>query len=241
MKRLFFVFCLGIAWWLPNTARAVGVEGNGSTSTRLGVGVAAGLDQVGGYGQDAYPFGEIYGHAETRIANWLYAAFAASYRQDLQHYSYASSRWRQDSAPGVVAQALFGYDGRSFHISLGPWMYGSSRRRPNFRMGLLPYGVLRLRVGQLEHWHARLHIGDGAPFTGLGGYSARIVLGMPRKGSQALSGGAYMTLGEKVAGLTIEDTWSTPRAYTWRFGGNVGAVTDTLSRVELSGFFGAVW
>lgn len=221
---------------------AVGVEGNDNANTRLGLGFAAGADQVGGYAQDVYPFTEVYGHAETRVGRWVYLGAAGSYRQDLNNYNYALKQWRGHQAPAFALQTFVGYDGERFHISIGPWLYGASRRRPDFRARVLPYGVLRLRFGSLATWHGRLQIGDAVPFTAGGGYSARLMLGAPARGAHRGSAGVYTSIGEKVLGVTAMDElrpYASPVA--WRFGGSLGAMMSHPGHVEASAFCGLVW
>ncbi|MDX2024546.1 MAG: hypothetical protein SF187_30170 [Deltaproteobacteria bacterium] len=222
-------------------ARAVGLEGDEAATTRLGAGLAAGVDQVGGYAQDAYPFAEIYGHAETRVGRWLYLAAVGSYRQDINNYNHAVQSWRGQHAPAFALQTLIGYDGRRFHISMGPWAYGASRRRPDFRARVLPYGVLRVRFGQQSHWHGGLQVGDAAPFTASGGYSARFMMGAPAFGAHRGSAGIYTSIGEKVLGLTAMDEFRVAAATDWRFGGSFGTMISHPGHIELAAFFGFIW
>jgi hypothetical protein len=232
---------LGLA---PGPAGAVGVEGSAQASRRRGVGVGAGVDQVGGYGQDRHPFVEVYGHAEARVWGRLFVGGALSYRQDADDYNFALERWRGRRAPTVSAQLLVGYDGRSFHLAAGPWLYGSSRARDSFRATLLPFGVLRLRVGQLDRWHFNLRIADGAPFTSEGGaLGARLMVGAPLMGGHRIAGGLYTSIGEKTAGVAVSDeiAGAGPGGTALRVGGLLGTDLDHPGRVEITGFAGVVW
>jgi hypothetical protein len=224
--------------------QAVGVEGASAADRRGGVGVGLGMDQVGGYGQDSHPFLEVYGLLEGRVWRWLYLGGALSYRQDADDYNFALGRWRGRRAPGLAAQLLVGYDGPSFHIAAGPWFYGSSRGRDSFRATLLPFGILRLRVGHLDRWHFKLRIGDGAPFTSEGGgLGLRLLMGGPPMGRHRLAGGLYTSLGEKTAGLAASDeiAGAGPAGLTLRVGGLLGTDLDHPGRPEITVFAGVVW
>ena len=217
------------------------MEGAPEANQRFGVGMAMGLDQVGGYAQDAYPFAEVYAQAETRLAGWLYLGASGSYRQDLNNYNHALGGFQDSQAAGLAAQTFIGYDGRGFHISMGPWLYGSSRRRPDFRLRVLPYGVLRLRFGSQSGWHGRVQLGDAAPFTASGGYSARFLLGAPRWRNHQGAAGLYTSIGEKVLGITAMDEVRCSASIGWRFGVSLGAVMDHPGRIEAAVFSGAAW
>lgn len=223
-----------------SAAWALGVQGDPAAVSRVGGGIATGVDQVGGYAQDAYPFVELYGHAEARVRRWLYLAAGLSYRQDINDYNHANGRWRDHQSPGLAVQTLIGYDSDAFHISVGPWLYGSSRRRPDFRAGVLPFGLLRIRFGQLAGWHGSFQLGEGAPFTATGGYSARMMLGGPARGMHRLSGGLYTSVGENVAGLIAVDEL-TSKSSRYRIGASLGSVMDHIARVEMTAFCGVLW
>lgn len=225
----------------PAVSGAVGVDGASASRARVGAGVAFALDQVGGFGRDAYPAAELFMHAEARVWNWLAIGGAVSLREDLGDYNYALDRWRGGFSTGVAAQLFFGYDADTFHLSLGPWIYGDSRNGQSFRAGFLPYGVLRFRVGDLDHWHLKLRVADGAPFTADGaGAAARLLLGFPATGGHRFSVGPYFTIGESTAGLSAVDEIQAG-GRTIRVGGILGAAYSAgFSRPELSVFVGAL-
>jgi hypothetical protein len=228
----------------PEGAGAVGVEGSAAAEQRAGLGLGVGLDQVGGYGQDRHPFLEIAGHMEARVWRGLFVGGLLSYRQDADDYNFALERWRGRRAPALAAQLLVGYDGGSFHIAAGPWLYGSSRGRDSFRASLLPFGVLRLRVGNLDRWHVNLRIADGAPFTSEGGaLGARLMVGAPALGRHRLAAGLYTSIGEKAAGLAFSDeiAGAGPGGLALRLGGLLGTDLDHGGRPEITAFCGVVW
>jgi hypothetical protein len=228
----------------PGWAGAVGVEGPSRASVRRGLGLGAGMDQVGGYGQDRHPFVEVYGHLEGRLWRRLFVGGALSYRQDANDYNFALERWRGRQAPAVSAQLLVGYDGQIFHLAAGPWLYGSSRAREDFRATLLPFGVLRLRVGHLDRWHVNLRVADGAPFTSEGGaLGVRLMVGAPVLGRHRPAAGLYTSLGEKTAGLALSDEIAAagPAGLALRVGGLCGTDLDHRSRLEITAFAGLVW
>jgi hypothetical protein len=227
---------------LPVTGHAVGVEGPAEAQTRLGAGLGAGVDQVGGYGRDAFVFLEAFGHAEGRIWRWLTLGASVTVRQDVAGYNHALEAWRGGS-PSLIAQLTVGYDGPGFALSVGPWLYADARDGRPFSPALLPYGVLKLRVGALDAFRVLLRLGDGAPFTAEGaGLSARLMLGLPRSGAHRVSAGLYTTLGEATAGVTVTDEVEGLTASgRLRFGATLGVDTAHLSRVELMAFGGLVY
>ncbi len=230
------------------TARAVGLEGPAQAEDRFGIGLGQGLDQVGGHGRNLYLFSETYLHAETRLLGGLYLGGAFSYRRDFSEYNYALERWHQ-GYPGLAVQALVGYDARYFHISAGSWLYASARDAASFHAALLPYGVLRLRIGSLDGWHFNLRLLDGAPFTAEGGGPGlRLHLGLPPRGRHRLAGGVYTSLGEKVVGLSFADEidlrLTSQRRLgrpSIRVGANVGTDISHLGRPEIMLFGGIIW
>lgn len=225
-------------------AHAVGVDGPAEATTRVGGGLGAGMDQVDGYGQDAYPYLEAYLHAETLVWRRLFVGGGLSYRQDAENYNYALDRWRGRRAPGLAAQLLVGYDGPSFHVSVGPWLYGSSRDRDGFRAGVMPFGVLRLRFGNLDRWHVKVQLADGAPFTSAGGsLGLRVMVGAPAIGRHRLAAGLYTSVGDKTVGLAFTDEVAGvgPGGTTLRFGALLGTPLDNRGRLELTVFAGLVW
>jgi hypothetical protein len=228
----------------PGPAAAVGVEGAAGAHRRAGVGLGAGVDQVGGYGQDRHPFLEAFGHLEGRVWRGLFLGGLLSYRQDADDYNFALQRWRGRRAPALSAQLLVGYDGGSFHLAAGPWLYGSSRGRDSFRASLLPFGVLRLRVGNLDRWHVNLRVADGAPFTSEGGaLGARLMVGAPARGRHRLAAGLYTSIGEKTVGVALSDeiAGAGPGGLALRVGGLLGTDLDHSGRPEVTAFCGLVW
>ena len=226
----------------------MGLEGPADAQNRFGVGLSQGMDQVGGHGRELYLFAETYLHAETRLWGGLYLGGAFSLRRDQSQYNYALERWRQ-GYPGLAAQALVGYDARLFHISAGSWFYGSARDAGRFHAALLPYGVLRVRVGSLDGWHFNLRLLDGAPFTAEGGGPGlRLQLGLPPRGRHRVAGGVYTSLGEKVVGLSFTDEidlrLNSQRRIgrpSIRLGANVGTDYGNPGRPEIMIFVGIIW
>jgi hypothetical protein len=224
-------------------AAAVGLEGSEEASHRLGAGVSTGWDQVGGIGRDAFPFVEGFAHADARVWRWLAVGGALSVRGDLGDYNFALERWRGRSG-GLAAQLAVGYDGPAFHVSAGPWIYGDGRDGRDFRAALLPWGVLRLRFGNLDRWHVNLRILDGGPYTAEGGGTGvRLQVGAPPRGNHRMAAGLYTSLGEKTVGLTFSDEitvhgWPAPAL---RVGGMLGTDVGHFDRPELTAFAGLVW
>lgn len=227
----------------PAAGEAIGVDGAAAARLRMVGGAGAGVDQVGGYGQDRHLFVEPFVQAEARVWRRLYVGSAVSYRQDGASYDFALEQWRGGGSGALAAHLLVGYDGDGFHLSTGPWLYGAGRDRPRFRAAVLPWGMVRLRVGAQEGWHGSLRIGDGAPFTAGGGaYAVRVLVGSPARGRHRWQVGPYTTLGETTVGVSVSDDISGGfGGRTVRVGGLVGTDMDAPGRVELTGFVGLVW
>ncbi|MES1157547.1 MAG: hypothetical protein ABUL67_00480 [Haliangium ochraceum] len=225
-------------------ARAVGLEGPEDAVRRFGVGLGAGVDQVGGIGRDAFPFIEAFAHGESRAWRWVAVGGAVTARGDIADYNFALGRWRGQSG-GMAAQLWAGYDGPAFHLSAGSWWYGDSRDGRDFHVGFLPWGVIRLRAGHLDGWHLNLRIADGAPYTAEGGAAGvRLQVGTPPRGRHRLAVGLYTSVGEKTAGILVSDEiaaggWGSS---SLRLGAMVGTDLDHPgARPELTGFAGTVW
>lgn len=229
----------------PGAASAIGLDGAAEATRRWSVSVGAGADRVSGYGQNTYPFAELGAAAEAAVWKRLTVGASASVRWDIADRDDALGRWRGGQGAAVAAQLFVGYDGPRFHLSVGPWLYGSGRRRPEFRTSVLPYGVVRLRVGHLDRWHVTLHVADGTPFTAEGGaLGARLLLGAPVWGRHRLKAGVYTTLGEKTAGLAASDEIAAlgPWGTALRLGGLLGTDLEKPgTRPELTVFAGLVW
>jgi len=229
----------------PPAALAVGLEGAEAADLRLGVGLGAGWDQVGGIGRDAYPFVETFAHGDARIWRGLAVGGAVTVRGDLANYNFALERWRGRSA-GLAAQLAVGYDGPAFHLSVGPWLYGDGRDGRDLRPAFVPWGVIRLRVGHLDGWHVNLRIVDGAPYTAEGGGTGvRVQLAAPPRGRHRLAGGLYTSVGEKTVGVMVSDELALGGggpARGVRLGGMLGTDYGYLgARPELTVFAGLVW
>jgi hypothetical protein len=224
-------------------ARAVGLEGPAAAAQRLGGGLATGWDQVSGVGRDAFPFVEAYGHGDARLWRWLVGGAALSLRRDLGDYNYALERWRGGST-GVALQLAVGFESARFHASLGPWLLGDNRDGRDFRLFVLPFGVLRLRFGDLDRWHVNVRLIDGAPYTAeAGGPGFRVQVAPPPLGRHRLGFGVYTSLGEKVAGLALTDEIAglLPGS-ALRVGGLLGtAIGHGGARPELTLFGGLVY
>jgi hypothetical protein len=228
---------------LPGAAGAVGLEGPAGAERRVGAGLALGVDQVGGFLRDAYPFLEVYGHADVRVWGGLVLGGAVSVRQDVAGYSFAVERWSGPKAPALAAQLLVGYDGEGFHLSVGPSLLSESRAG-RLRVGLLPYGVLRLRVGSLDGWHLNLRTLDGAPFTAEGGAAGlRLMVGAPEVRGHRLAAGLYSSLGENTLGLALSDELALGEGATrLRLGGLLGTdLAHFAGRPEVTLFAGLVF
>lgn len=227
------------------SAHAVGLDGPADATRRVQVGFGAGADRVSGYGQDTYPFAELTASAESLVWKRLSVGLAFSARWDVADYNDALSGWRGRHGVAIAAQLFVGYDGPRFHLSVGPWLYGAKRDRPNFRLAVLPYGVVRLRIGHLDRWHFNLHILDGVPFTANGGaFGARFLVGAPVWGRHRAAAGVYTTIGEKTAGLAVTDeiAGGGPGGAALRLGGLLGTdIERPSSRPELTVFAALVW
>lgn len=227
------------------SAGAVGLEGPADASRRLHLGVGAGADRVSGYGQDTYPFAEVSASAEALVWKRLSVGLAFTARWDVADYNDPLGRWRGNHGAAIAAQLFVGYDGPRFHISVGPWLYGAKRDRPSFRLSVLPYGVVRLRIGHLDGWHFNLHILDGAPFTAQGGaLGVRLMVGLPTLGRSRAAAGVYTTLGEKVAGVALSDEIAGAGlgGSALRVGVLLGTDLEHVStRPELTLFAGLAW
>jgi hypothetical protein len=228
---------------LVGSAFAVGLDGPQAADRRIEMAVGAGFDHVGGYGRDLYPFLEIAAQAEFRL--WKHLDLGGGYgvRQDLDDYNYALGHWRGRNSPALVARVFAGYDGPSFHLSVGPWLYGSRRDRAQFRATVLPFGVLRLRAGHLDRWHVLVRLADGVPFTAEGGLALRVLLAAPPRGAHRLAAGVYTTVGENVAGLTCTDEVSGlgPTGVALRLGASLGLDVVHTSRPEAMVLTGLTW
>jgi hypothetical protein len=243
--------------WPAGAARAVGLEGAADQQRRVGGGLAAGWDHVGGVGRDSFPFVEGYGHGDARLWRGLVGGAALSLRRDLGDYNHALERWRGGST-GVALQLALGFESPRFHASAGPWLLGDNRDGRAFRLWALPFGVLRLRFGHLDRWHVNVRLIDGAPYTAeAGGPGFRLQIAPPPRGRHRLSFGVYTSLGEKVAGLAVTDEIAGlmdaggPAGWlgslgrpgsTLRVGGLLGtAIGHAGTRPELTLFAGVVY
>jgi hypothetical protein len=235
----------GVLLSFGGSARAVGLEGPADATQRWQIGLGTGADRVSGHGQDTYAFAELSASAESLVWKRLSIGLAVSARWDLANYNDALSRWRGNHGGAIAAQLFVGYDGPRFHISVGPWLYGARRDRPDFRLAALPFGVVRLRIGHLDRWHFNLHVLDGAPFTAAGGaFGARLLVGAPVWGRHRAAGGLYTTIGEKTAGLAVTDEIAGvgPGGSALRVGGLLGTDLEKPStRPELTLFGALVW
>jgi hypothetical protein len=190
----------------PRTsAHAVGLEGDAGANRRIGVGVGTGWDQVAGVGRDAYPFVELYAHADWRLPAGLALGAAVGLRRDLADYNFALGRWRHGSS-GLEAQIAIGYDGRAFHLSVGPALVGDNRTTAAFQVGLLPIGTLRLRVGPQDGWNVGLRLIEAVPSAAGGGtIGARLDLGLRPIGLHRLRAGVYASAAEATFGIAASD------------------------------------
>jgi hypothetical protein len=226
-------------------AHAVGLDGPEDADRRVSVSLGGGADRVSGYGHDTYPFLEVSAGGEAVVWKRLVLGAAFSAREDLNDYNDALGHWRGDRSTAVAAQVFLAYDGPTFHVAVGPWLYGAKRDRPNFRAAVLPYGVLRLRFGHQDRWHFNVHVADGVPFTAEGGaLGLRLMMGAPARGRHRPSAGIYTSIGEKTLGLAFSDEIAGvgPRGTALRYGGLLGTdLEHPGSRPELTGFLGLVW
>jgi len=238
---------LGLVVWLslvPAAALATGVAGEAAADRRMEAALGAGLDHVGGYGRDSYPFVEIGAAAEGRFFRHLAAGFIAGYRQDLDDYNFALAEWRHRRSPAVALRAFAGYDGPRLHVSIGPSLYGARRDRKHFRLTGLPLTVLRLRVGDQDGWRFLFRMGDSVATTAEGGFlGLRAMLGAPPRGSHRASAGLYTTLGENVLGLVAEDEIASRLRLgrALRLGGGLGLDLLHLARLEATIFAALVF
>lgn len=225
--------------------RAVGLDGPASALVRRSVAIGAGADRVSGYGHDTYPFVELSGSIEAVVWRRLVVGAMFSGRRDINDHDDALGRWTGEQTGGLAGQLIVGYDGPSFHVSLGPWLYGTARARPAFRAAVLPYGVLRLRFGHQDSWHFNVRLADGAPFTAEGGaMGLRLMLAAPPRGRHRAAGGLYTSIGEKTLGLAFADEVSGagPGGRTLRLGALLGTDLErATTRPELTGFVGLLW
>ncbi|MEP6652652.1 MAG: hypothetical protein ABJA82_04810 [Myxococcales bacterium] len=190
-------------------ALAVGLEGDAAAGRRIGAGVGLGWDQVAGVGRDAYPFVELFVHADQRWRSGLTASGALSLRRDLDDYNFALARWRSGSN-GIDAHLAIGYDGPAWHLSAGPAVVGDNRGTDHFRLGLLPVGNIRLRIGHQDGWNVGVRLIDGEPSTAGGGsISLRVDLGPPASAGHRPRAGIYASAAESTAGLSISDELAT--------------------------------
>jgi hypothetical protein len=228
---------------LSGSALAIGLDGPPDADRRTEMALGAGLDHVGGYGRDTYPFFELAAQAEFRL--WRHLDLGGGYgvRQDLDDYNHALGAWRGRASPALVARAFAGYDGPAFHLSVGAWLYGARRDRPRFRATLLPFGIVRLRAGHLDRWHVLVRLGDGVPFTAEGSLALRVLLAAPPRGAHRVAGGVYTTLGENVAGLTLVDEVAGvgPPGASLRLGVSVGTDVVHPGRPEATLLIGLAW
>lgn len=235
----------GLPWPFASVAFAVGLDGPADRERRFQAAVGAGADRVSGYGQDTYPFAELASSAEAVVWRRLSLGGALTARWDLGDHNDALGRWRGGQSAALAAQLFLGYDGPRFHLSVGSWLYGARRQRPEFRLAVLPYGVVRMRVGHLDRWHFKLHILDGAPFTAEGGaLGVRLLLGAPVWGRHRASAGLYATLGENTLGLAASDEIAGlgPYGSALRVGGLLGTDLESPgTRPELTLYCGLAW
>ena len=225
-------------------AHAVGLSGEAAADRRYEAALGAGLDHVGGYGRDSYPFVELGAAAEARVLRHLAMGAIAGYRQDLDDYNYALEHWRHRQSPALALRLFAGYDGPRFHLSIGPSLYGARRDREHFRLTGLPLTVLRLRIGSQDGWHLRFRLGDTVATSAEGGFlGLRAMIGAPPRGRHRLSGGLYTTLGENVVGLVADDEMAgrLPLGRALRWGACLGFDFVHLARAEATIFAALVF
>jgi hypothetical protein len=228
-----------------STAHAVGLEGGAGANRRIGVGLGTGWDQVAGVGRDAYPFVELYAHADWRLPAGLALGGGFGLRRDFADYNFALGRWRHGSS-GIAAQIAIGYDGRAFHLSVGPALVGDDRTTTAFQVGLLPLGTVRLRVGPQDGWNVGLRLIEAIPGAAGGGtIGARLDLGLRPIGLHRLRAGVYASAAEATLGLAASDEFPTaalglisggawPRFNAVRFACLLGSDVGHLARAELT-------
>jgi hypothetical protein len=224
----------------PASAR---LDGGNGARRRIEVGAGAGIDHVGGYGRDQYPFVELGAEIEARWWRHLAVGAGAGLRQDLDDYNYALAQWRGRRSPALVARIFAGYDGPSFHLSAGPWLYGARRDRDDFRASVLPFGVLRMRVGRPQGWHVLLRLADGVAFTAEGGLALRALLASPPRGRHRPAGGLFTSVGENVLGVQAYDEIGGvgPLGTALRLGASLGLDLGHPGRPEATVFSGVVF
>jgi hypothetical protein len=244
-RRAAIVVWLTVLCLRQASANAVGLEGAATSDRRIGVGVGTGWDQVAGVGRDAYPFVEVYAHADLRLPVGLALGAGLGLRRDLADYNFALARWRRGSN-GIAAQLAIGYDGPKFHLSAGPALVGDDRGTAAFQTGFLPLGTLRLRVGRQDGWNVGLRLLENLPrAAGGGAISARLDVGLPAAGLHRLRAGLYTSAAEATAGLAASDefpldvigifpsgTWS--RISAIRLACLLGADLGHLARAEMT-------
>ena len=241
MKRPVLAVALLLA---ASPAHAVGLSGEATADQRYEAALGSGVDHVGGYGRDSYPFVELGATAEVRVLRHLDIGAIAGYRQDLDDYNYTLEHWRHRQSPALALRLFAGYDGPRFHVSLGPSLYGARRDREHFRLTGLPLTVLRLRVGSQDGWHFRFRLGDTVATTAEGGFlGLRAMMGAPPRGSHRVSAGLYTTLGENVAGLVADDEIAGKLLFgrALRWGACLGFDVVHLARAEATIFVGLVF
>jgi hypothetical protein len=190
-------------------AWAVGLEG-GDGPTRVVTGAGVGWDNVSGVGRDGYLVAELFGHGERRLWQWFALGGGLSLRGDVANYNHALGRWR-DGAWGLGAQLTVGYDGPFVHLSFGPSWTGDRREVSSFRGGILPIGVVRLRIGRQDALHVALRLIDEVPAATRGGAIAlRADLALPPRNRHRLRFGVYTSAAEWTTGLSISDEWPFP-------------------------------
>jgi hypothetical protein len=231
-------------------AAAVGLEGDAAAACRVGAGIGMGWDQVAGVGRDAYPFLEPYVHGDWRFIHGLAVGGGLSLRRDLANYDFALGRWRR-GATAVDAQIAFGYDGPRFHLSAGPALAGDNRGGDHFQLGLLPLGVLRMRVGHQDRWNAGVRLLQAVPGAATGGAIAlRIDLAPPPIAGHRPRAGLYASIAEATVGVSASDelgftglgfTRVGPRVRALHLACFVGTDVGHLLRAELTCAAGVVF
>lgn len=137
-----------------------------------------------------------------------------------------------------------GYESPAFHVSVGPSWTGHDRGSDRFRAGILPFGVLRLRIGHQDRWHGALRLMDGVPSTAGGGaISLRFELAPPPRGQHRPRFGVYGSAAETTAGISASNEWPVglPGITALRVGCLLGTHLRHASRPEFTCAAGVVF
>ncbi len=212
------------------------VEGFASNG-KLYIGGGASMQPYSGFVSDTYVAAEAFAFGAQQFGKWFWVGGRLAGRADILSRNDYRSGWQAGNGLGLVAGYLVGINRRKFHFSIGGWLQGDSRNQPQYRLGGLPIGSFRLRIGSLDKWYGVFRVADSAAFDSEGAVSAKVGLGKQLNLMTTFQAGAqFEALSRSASIYGIVETRRSKKGYNLRFSGRLGS---TLSDVRLAAGFTA--